>query len=119
MKFSMNPTLRKWIVKPLLIITISASVLAAVGFIILSTQQQRLVNMAVRKLNEQYRGELTIEESSISLFQNFPYVSLVLHNGRFYADKTKQGKPIYEFGQLYAGFSLSDLVNEKYDVKAL
>ena len=115
----MNPTLRKWIVKPLLIIIISATVLAAVGFIILSTQQQRLVNMAVRKLNEQYRGELVIEESSISLFQNFPYVSLVLHNGRFFSDKTKQGKPIYEFDQLYAGFSASDLMNEKYDVKAL
>lgn len=115
----MNSTVKKWIVKPLIIAVISVGVLAAVGFVVLTTQQQRLVNLAVGQLNQQFKGELLIEGSSISLFKNFPYVSIALHNGRFFADKTKNGKPIGQFDQLYAGFSLPELLAKNYDIRKL
>jgi hypothetical protein len=82
----MSPTVKKWLVRPLLIIFLSLGVLAGVGFIVISTQQQRIVDLAVAKLNKQFKGELSIEESEISLFKHFPYVSIVLHNGRFFAN---------------------------------
>jgi hypothetical protein len=115
----MNPSVRKWVIRPLLILLIVFTVLAGIGFLLLTTQQQRLVNMAVQEMNKQFKGELTIEESSISLFKNFPYVSIALHNARFYPDKTKTGTPICRIDRLYAGFSLTDLFREKYDVKRL
>jgi hypothetical protein len=115
----MNPTVKKWVVKPFIIISISLGVLAGVGFIVLSTQQQRIVNVVVGKLNKQFKGELSIEESQISLFKNFPYVSVALHNGRFFPDKTKKGKPIYEFDRLYVGFSLPELLQQHYNVRIL
>ncbi len=113
----MNPTVRKWIVKPLIIVAIVVGALLAIAFITVSTQQQRLVNMAVAELNEQFQGELEIEESQISLFQNFPYVSIALHNGKLFADKSKSGKPIVSFERLYAGFSLMELIRQQYNVK--
>lgn len=67
----MNPTVKKWIVKPLIIAAISVGALAAVGFIVLTTQQQRLVNLAVGQLNQQFKGELLIEGSSIDLLWRF------------------------------------------------
>lgn len=115
----MNPAVKKWVIKPALIIVASIVVLAGVGFAILSTQQQRLVNLAVEQLNRQFKGELTIEESSVSLFKHFPDISLALHNGRFFADKTKKGKPIAEFERLYAGFSITDLLQQNYNVTKL
>jgi hypothetical protein len=115
----MNPTIKKWVIRPFIIITISFGVLAGVSFIVLSTQQQALVNMAVGKLNKQFKGELSIEESRISLFRNFPYVSIALHNGRFFSDKTKTGKPIGQFDRLYIGFSVHELLQGNYDVRIL
>ena len=69
----MNPNLKKWVIRPLVIGIITLGVLLGAGFIVLSTQQHRLVNLAVRELNKQVKGELSIEDSKISLFKNFPY----------------------------------------------
>jgi hypothetical protein len=115
----MNPRIRKWLVRPLIIIAITLVVLAGTGFIILSTQQERLVNLAIGELNKQFRGELVISESTVSLFKNFPDVSIVLHKGRFFYDKTKKGTPIAQFDKLYVGFSMNDILNQRYNITTL
>jgi hypothetical protein len=115
----MNRSLKKWVVRPLLIIIIFLGVLAATGFIVLSTQQERLVNIAVGELNKQLKGELAIEGSKLSLFKNFPYVSVALLDGRFFADKTKRGKSVCQFDRLYVGFSLPELLEQKYNARIL
>jgi hypothetical protein len=115
----MHPRVKKWLVRPLIIITSLLCTLVVIGFIVLSTQQERLVNLAVGELNKQFKGEITIERSTIALFKNFPYVSVALHNTRFYADKTKKENPIATVDKLYAGFSLRDILKQKYDIKQL
>src|SRR5690349_7398400 len=113
----MTSTFKKWVLKPLIIVCISLGVLLAIVFIIVSTQQDRLVNLAVERLNERFKGEVVIEESSISLFKHFPEVSVVLHNGQFFSDKTKMGRPTGQFEELYVGFSLRDILQQNYEVK--
>lgn len=103
----------------MIVIVTTVVVLAGLGFIVLYTQQQRLVNLAVGELNTHIKGELSIGESNVSVIRNFPYVSIDLSKGRFFADKTKSGKPICEFNHLYVGFSITDIMNENYDVKRL
>lgn len=115
----MKQPVKKWLVRPLLILSISLIVIAAIGFIVLSTQQQRLVDLAVSELNKQFKGEITTGKSSVSLLRDFPYISIALHDTRFYADKTKQDKPIAVIEKLYAGFSIADLVQQQYDIKRL
>lgn len=115
----MNPVLKKWLIRPLLILSTTVGVTALVVFIVLSTQQARIVDAAVSKLNKQFKGELAIEESNISLFKNFPYVSIALHNGSFYPDKTKKHQAIARFDRLYVGFSLPEILQQNYNVKIL
>jgi hypothetical protein len=115
----MNPGIRKWLVRSLVIVVSTLVVLAGSGFILLSTQQERLVNLAVEKLNKEFKGELEIGESTISIFKNFPAVSIVLHNGRFYSDKTKRENPIAQFDKLYVGFSMADILNQQYNITSL
>jgi len=83
------------------------------------TQQQRLVNLAVGQLNEQIKGRLTIQESNISLVKNFPYVSIVLHGAKLYADKEQNAQPIGTLERLYVGFSLPDILQQNYTIKRL
>src|ERR1044072_5231103 len=97
----MKSSIKKWVIRPLLILTVTVALLGAVGYIVLLTQQERFVNLAIGELNKRLKGELSIDESSINLFKNFPQVSIVLHGGRFFADKTRKEKPIYAFDDLY------------------
>jgi hypothetical protein len=114
----MNPTYKKWI-KPLSIFAFLIAALAAVTFVVVSTQQERIVNLALREINKQFKGELTVAESQISLFKNFPYVSVALHDVRFLPDKTGRAKPISNVDHLYVGFRLTDLLQQHYSVKIL
>src|SRR5687768_11047218 len=105
----MNLRVRKWIFKSLAIFTIVVAATVGIGFIILSTQQERLVNIGLKAFNNRFKGELVLGESKVSIFRNFPYVGVSLHNGQLFADKKRSGKPMLEFDRLYVGFSLNDV----------
>ena len=94
-------------------------VLIVLAVAVLYSQQQRLVNLAVNELNKRLPGELVVGGSEISLFQNFPYISIALNKVQFYADKRQGSHPIYEAERLYVGFSLPDVLKQKYRVKAI
>ncbi|UYQ95656.1 hypothetical protein MKQ68_11135 [Chitinophaga horti] len=111
--------LRKRVLKGLLIAAISFAAIIGLAAILLFTQQQRLTNLAITELNKQFKGELTIERSNIDLFKNFPYVSIGLHAVKFYGNKQRNGKPIYQLEHAYAGFSLPDIFKGKYNVRRI
>lgn len=108
---------RKRIFRGFLITVIAFVVLTGIAAILLFTQQQRLTNLAITELNKQFKGELTIEKSNIDVVKNFPYVSIGLHGVRFYENKQRSGKPIYQLEHAYAGFSLPGIFKGKYDVR--
>ena len=78
-------------------------VLIVLAVAVLYSQQQRLVNLAVNELNKRLPGELVVGGSEISLFQNFPYISIALNKVQFYADKRQGSHPIYEVERLTSG----------------
>ncbi len=110
---------RKRILRFILIPIIALLLLVGIAAAVLFTQQQRLVNMAIKEVNKQLRGELALGGSDISLVQNFPYISIGLKNVQFYASKAKTGRPIYEAERMYVGFSLPDILKQQYRVKAI
>ncbi|WP_341836585.1 AsmA-like C-terminal region-containing protein [Chitinophaga pollutisoli] len=103
-----------------LIITVAVFLLLiAAAAIVLFTQQQRITAMAVAELNKQFKGELSVGSSNITLFKNFPNISIALHDVRFFPDKSRRGQPLYEVEHLYVGFSLPGLLSGKYHVRRL
>jgi len=110
---------RKILFRFILLPVIALVVLIVIGTAVLYSQQQRLVGLAVEELNKQLPGKLAIGGSDISVFQNFPYISIGLKNVQFYASKAATGKPIYEAERMYIGFSLPDLLKQQYHVKAI
>ncbi len=107
--------LLRWILLPITALLIL--IVIAVG--ILYGQRQRLVTLAVKDLNQQIPGELIIGSSDISIFQNFPYISIGLNNVQLYADKSRTGKAIYQAGRMFVGFSLSDILRQEYHSKVI
>ncbi len=115
----MKPKARKRLIRFILLIPGSLVLLLVVAVTLLYFQQQRLVNLAIKELNKQLPGELVIGSSNISAFENLPYVSIRLNNVKFYDGKQKSGKPIYEAERMYIGFSLPDILKQKYNVKVI
>jgi len=115
MKSKRRRKLVRWLLIPLL----SLIILVVAAAAILYTQQQRLVKLAIKELNKQLPGELSIEGSDISIFENLPYISIRLKQVRFYDSKLTTGKPIFEAEKLFVGFSLPDILKQKYRVKVI
>jgi len=110
---------RKRLIRFLLIPIVILLLLISIAVIILNTQQQRLVGYALKELNKEIPGKIVIGGSDISIFQNFPYISIRLKNVQLYPDKQDSAKPIYEAEGMFVGFSLPDMLKEQYHVKAL
>ncbi|GAA0545929.1 AsmA family protein [Chitinophaga japonensis] len=115
----MTQRTRKILFRFILIPVVALLVLIGIAATILYSQQRRLVALAVKELNKQLAGELVVGGSNISPFQNFPYISIRLQNVQFYRSKRKTGQPIYEAERMYVGFSLPDILQQKYHVKVI
>ncbi|WP_217606577.1 AsmA family protein [Chitinophaga sp. GbtcB8] len=115
----MKKITRKRLLRLILIPVVCVLVLLGIAAAILYSQQQRLVGLAVKELNKQLPGELVVGSSNISVFQNFPYISIGLRQVRFYGSKQQTGKPIYEAERMYVGFSLPDILRQQYHVKVI
>src|SRR5271155_3993583 len=115
----MTPKARKRLFRliglPLLILLI----LIGIAITILFTQQERLVHLAVKDLNEKLPGRLEIGGSELSVFQHFPYISIGLQNVKFFPNKADSARAIYDAERLYIGFSLPDILRQKYHVKVI
>ncbi|HXB92146.1 MAG TPA: AsmA family protein [Puia sp.] len=111
---------RKKLLRILLLSILSLVVLLFVAIGILFSQQQRLVKLAVKELNKKLpAGELVVGSSNISVFQNFPYISIGLNNVQFYSGKGEKSKPLYEAERMFVGFSLPDILKQQYHIKVI
>lgn len=115
----MTPKTRKRIIRWTLFPIGGIILLVGIAVAILYSQQLRLVKLAVGELNKRLPGELTVGGSDISLFQNFPYISIGLNQVQFYPTKQPGARPLYEAERLYVGFSLPDILHQRYRVRAI
>lgn len=100
-----------------LLTTLLALLIAS--FALLYYKQKDVVQWAVDKANGQFTGKLTVTDSRISLFHDFPYVDIDLQGVAFYESKSVAEKPIYEIDHLYLGFRWMDILRSSFDVRLI
>ncbi len=115
----MKTQIRKVLIRYFFIPLICLIIFVIAAIAVLYSQQQRLVLLAVKELNKKFPGELVVGSSNISVFQNFPYVSIAVKDVHFYSDKISTTKPIFEAEKIFVGFSLSDILKRQYHVKVI
>jgi AsmA-like C-terminal region len=115
----MKTHIRKVLIRFLFIPLICLILLVIAAIAVLYSQQQRLVSLAVKELNKKLPGELAIGSSNISVFQNFPYISIAVKDVHFFSGKILTDKPIFEAEKIFVGFSLTDILKHKYHVKVI
>ena len=92
-------------------------------FIIFTTvlyyKQDTIVKELVQTINNDFVGEISLKNSHISPFANFPYISIDLEEVKIYQDKNKDKSPILNLNDIYLGFDLWTLISGKFDIKSL
>lgn len=94
-------------------------VLMFAATVLVYSNQQKITQRLLSELNTTFEGELVIEKSYISPFASFPYISIDFKNVKFYDNKNREGKPIYQVGDIYVGFNIKDIIEGNYKVKAI
>src|ERR1700677_2217211 len=115
----MTPKARKRLFRLIGLTPLILLILIGIAIALLFTQQERIVRFAVDDLNKKFPGRLEVNGSEISVFQHFPYISIGLQNVKFFPNKADTAKAIYEAERLYVGFSLADILRQKYHVKVV
>jgi hypothetical protein len=111
LKFRFKKLLLTVLIIPLLLFVIFTT--------LLYYKQDTIVKEMVQTINNDFVGEISLKNSHISPFANFPYISIDLEEVKIYQDKNKDKAPILNLNDIYLGFDLWTLISGKFDIKSL
>jgi uncharacterized protein involved in outer membrane biogenesis len=82
-------------------------------------QQDRVVQQVLSYANTTYAGQITLANSHVSPFVNFPYISVDLEGIKVYETKDKTLPPLLAVAHVYLGFNVWSLLDGSYQVRAI
>ncbi|MCD6066008.1 MAG: hypothetical protein K0S33_834 [Bacteroidetes bacterium] len=109
----------KKILNVFLWITLVPVVLLVVIIGLLYYNQGALVQQGLSMANESFKGKLTVKESDIFPFRNFPNMSIDLQHVRIYEDKLSDSKPIVDIDHLFVDFDAMKILKGKYRINTI
>ena len=111
---------RKKFWKRILAVLIIAPMLLLGGIILyIQSNQSDIIKGEVVKLNKEHKGLIQVGESDLSLFANFPYVSIKVDDVQIFETKEDKAPIIMNVRDIYVGFNLWDMVQGNYDIQSV
>ena len=111
-------TLKFW--KRLLVIVLIVPVVLFFAVVLIAYwKQDKVVQELVSTLNKDFVGEITVDGSHISPFENFPYISIDLDHVKIFETKENHEEPVVDLKDVYVGFDIWTLLSGEYDIKVL
>ena len=106
--------------KRVLVLLILVPVLV-VGALILYIQsnQSEIIKGEIAILNKEHKGLIHVGESELSLFGNFPHISIKVHDVQILETKENNAPIIMDVKDMYIGFNLWDIINKNYDIQSV
>jgi hypothetical protein len=93
--------------------------LAGILIVYIQNNQADIIKREVEKLNSDYKGLVRVGDSALSLFGNFPYISLKVYDVQVFETKEENATAIMDVADIYVGFNLTDIINGIYDVQSI
>lgn len=84
-----------------------------------NANQHEIIQGQIANLNETHQGLVTIGDTHLTPFENFPYISVKIDDVHIYETKGDDAPVIMEVADIYAGFNLWDIVSGNYDIQKL
>ena len=87
--------------------------------IYIQNNQSQIIKDELAKLNKEHQGLVSIGKSKLTLFGNFPYVSIKVYDVKVQETKAENAAVLLDVKDIYVGFNLWDIINGIYDIKSL
>jgi hypothetical protein len=94
-------------------------ILVGLAWTIFHFQHQALVQDLLQKVNQDFKGCISIERTEISFVEDFPLIDIDLKGLRIYETKDLSKGPIAHFDDLYVGFNLWTIINGSMEIKQI
>lgn len=85
----------------------------------LTWNKDEILTELLATADKDLKGKITVDYATISPFENFPYISLDLHDFKVYETKDTLQAPIIHLNDVYVGFDIMDLIQGKFIIKKI
>ena len=82
-------------------------------------KQDTIIQSEIAILNKQHKGLITVGDTHLSLFGNFPDISFKVDDVHIYETKEQNAPVILDVADIYVGFDIWDIVNGDYSIRSL
>ncbi len=110
------------IFKTILIVLLSLVVLIPIAsFILANLYRDKIKDYVLAEINKELLTPVSISDKvDLTLFQQFPYISLEL-NDVLVREATKRAEKdtLFYFHEVYLGFNVFDIINKNYNIKKI
>ena len=103
----------------LLALILVPTLIVAVLILYIQSYQSEIIKGEITKLNQEHKGLVSVGESELSIFKNFPYISIKVDDVQIFETKEDNAPIIMDVKDIYIGFDLWDIVNKNYDIQSL
>ena len=110
--------LKKWLKSGVIVIGILV-VFTGIVSLIISVKKDDLLKKALEQLNSSFNGQLAVEDTRISPFENFPYISIDLKDLQIFETKNDEEAPIVQVSDAYIGFDIWSIIGGTYEIKRI
>jgi len=110
---------KKFWKKALWVTFLVPTVLFAIISTVVVFKKDAIIQELIDTANKDFKGEIVIEKTSISPFENFPYISIDLQGFQVYETKNKTKVPIINLQDVYVGFDFWTVANGTFEIKTI
>ena len=103
--------------RTLVILIVGLTSLLLIAVSLAYSHKDELIDKALSQFNESVEGKLALENTRISPFENFPYISIDLHHISILESKAADSDTLLNVEDVYVGFDLWSIVSGDYEVK--
>ena len=79
--------------------------------IYIQNNQSQIIKDELAKLNKEHQGLVSIGKSKLTLFGNFPYVSIKVYDVKVQETKAENAPVLLDVKDIYVGFNLWDIAS--------
>lgn len=108
-KMSVLKIKKRW---PKILLTLILITILLLGglFFYFQSNQSEIIKNEIAKLNKEHKGLISVGNSELSLFGNFPYISVKIYEVQIFETKEANAPLIMKVNDIYVGFDLWDLI---------
>lgn len=111
--------IKKFWKRIILLLILVPIVLVGVLILYIQSNQSDIIKSEIEKLNREHQGLILVGDSELSLFNNFPYISVKVYDVQIFETKEDNAPVIMDVKDIYIGFNLQDILKGNYDIQSL